>query len=219
MKAGMSTVSCLLAVVVSVSLSGSEARAVPVIQEIMYDGIGVDNETVFTELYGEAGFDLTGWSLRGVNGATGLAYRSVDLTGASISPDGIFVVATAAALGDVLAARDFVGSVDWQNGPDAVQLVDASGNVVDAIGYGNAGAFNSGEGDPAADVAAGQSLSRDYLSGDTQNNLVDFYVTELPTPGSIPGGGSQPVPEPGTVLLTGLGLAAAGKWSRHRRGR
>jgi hypothetical protein len=109
--------------------------------------------------------------------------------------------------------------VDWQNGPDAVQLVDASGHVVDAIQYGDAGPFNAGEGDAATDVVAGQSLSRDYLSSDTQNNLTDFYVTDLPTPGTIPGGDTQPVPEPGTLFLTGLGLVAAGKWGRKQLSR
>jgi hypothetical protein len=197
----------------------SQAWGMPLIQEVLYDATGPDAEGVFTELFGDAGFDLAGWSLAGVNGSDGSVYRTVDLTGALIPPDGILVVATGSAGAELAAERDFVGSVDWQNGPDAVWLLDPDGNLVDALQYGDAGVHNAGEGMAAPDVAAGQSLARDFLSTDTQNNFADFSVVDIPTPGRIPGGGTEPVPEPGTIFLVGLGLAGAGSLGRRIRSR
>ena len=207
-----------LATMVSlIMFHGVAAGAVPLLSEIMYDGIGTDAETVFTEIYGTAGQDLTGWSLVGVNGSNGLDYRTVDLTGATIPADGILVIATSSASGNALAARDFSGSVDWQNGPDAVQLRDAAGALVDAIQYGDAGAFNAGEGDPAPDVGGGYSLARTSLAFDANDNLLDFQVFDVPTPGTVPFSGPQPVPEPATLILCGLGLAAAGGYGQRRQ--
>ena len=200
-----------------IAFHGGPACALPVISEIMYDGIGSDAPFVFTEIYGTAGLDLTGWALVGVNGFNGLEYRTLDLTGAVIPPDGILVVATSSALGDVLAARDFTGSVDWQNGPDAVWLRDATGTIVDAIQYGDAGSFNAGEGTPAPDAAAGWSLARADLLTDFGDNFADFELLDVPTPGHIPGSNPEPVPEPATMFLTGLGLVAVGGFRRVRR--
>ena len=104
---------------------------------------------------------LDGWSLVGINGGTGLPYRTLDLTGATIPGDGLLVVATSSAEAGLAAVRDFIANVDWQNGPDAVQLVDPFMSIVDAIQYGNAGINNAGFGLPALDSPAGSSLSRD----------------------------------------------------------
>lgn len=157
-----------------------------VIQEILYDGPGADGDDAFTELFGPSGAVLDGWTLVGVNGATGTPYRTVDLTGAVMPADGVLVVATASAAEPLAAVRDIIGEVDWQNGPDAVQLVDPAGVVVDALQYGDAGAFNAGEGLPAPAVSAGQSLSRDELGTDTDDNLADFSVLDPSTPGVGP---------------------------------
>jgi hypothetical protein len=195
----------------------THAEALPLIQEVLYDGIGSDAEQAFTEIFGAPGFDFSGWKLAGINGSNGATYRSVDLTGAVIPPDGILVVATTRATGEALAQRDFVGSVDWQNGPDAVMLLDAQGHTVDALQYGDAGWYNAGEGTPAPDVAAGQSLSRDLFGTDTQDNFTDFFVLDVPTPGRGPGLQPEPVPEPATLLLCGLGLTGIGGVGQLRR--
>ena len=135
--------------------------ATPIIQEVLYDGPGSDADDAFTELCGTPGENLDGWALVGVNGGDGGDYRTVDLSGALFPADGILVIATSSAAGEVLLQRDLVGSVDWQNGPDTVQLRDPGGTVVDALQYGDAGAFSAGEGAPTPRVAAGESLSRD----------------------------------------------------------
>ena len=187
------------------------ARATPVlIQEVYYDAIGPDSAAVFTELIGPPGASLDGWSLVGVNGSTGAPYRTVGL-GGTIPLDGIFVIATATASVELALERDFTGSIDWQNGPDAVQLLDPLGHILDALQYGDAGEGNAGEGGPAEDVDAGFSLTRDEHGTDTDDNATDFRAA-VPTPGRAM---EVPIPQPTTpwLFLTGLAVLL------HRRGR
>ena len=192
---------------------GTPALAGPILNEVCYDGVGTDADEAFTEIRGIGGTALTGWSLRGINGSNGSAYRTISLTGMTIPTDGLLVLATSSATGAVLAARDYTASVDWQNGPDAVQLLDATGTIVDALQYGDAGVYNAGEGTYAADVLAGYSLSRDLFGTDTNDNATDFGALATPTPGVGP---TSPVPEPATLVLFGLGSAGLVTW-RHRR--
>jgi len=199
--------------------STSTARAAPIIYEVFYDAAGSDSGQIFTELFGEAGVGLDGWTLVGINGGTGLAYRTVDLTGAVFPLDGLLVIAQGTASSALATERDVVGNVDWQNGPDAVQLLDPMSVVVDALQFADAGTNNAGFGMPALDSSAGSSLSRDLFGTNTGNNFVDFSVT-APTPGIGPT--TTPptsVPEPSTGVLLGMGLCAAAirrwrqKWS------
>ncbi len=187
----------------------SRATAAPIIHEVFYDATGSDSGLVFTELFGEAGVGLDGWTLVGINGGTGLSYRTVDLTGAIFPSDGLLVIAQSTASSSLAAERDVIGNVDWQNGPDAIQLLDPLSVVIDALQYGDAGTNNAGFGLPALDVTAGSSLSRDFLGTNTGDNFVDFSVT-APSPGVGPT--TQPptsVPEPSTIVLLGIGLCAA----------
>jgi len=177
------------------------------IHEIVYDGIGTDADEVFIELTGPGGLLLDGWMLEGVNGGSGAVYRSISLDGFLVPADGVLVLATDQAVGNTLAARDITASVDWQNGPDAVRLIDPTGSIADAVQYGDAGAFNSGEGAFAATTGSGESLSRDSLGTDTQDNAHDFSVS-VPTPGeaivSFPAGATLSLPDtlgqPGQLL-------------------
>jgi hypothetical protein len=175
-----------------------------VIHEVLYDATGADAPHVFTELFGEAGLSLEGWSLLGLDGASGLAYRTLDLTGAVIPSDGLLVIATARAIGELLLVRDFVADVDWQNGPDALVLRNPLLEIVDALQYGDAGAVFLGEGTPASDPPAGLSLTRDGRSTDRDDNSVDFEAAE-PTPGHR----AVPVSEPSSALLLLAGLGGA----------
>ncbi len=159
------------------------------IQEVLYDGSGTDSEEAFTEISGPAGKVMDGWSLVGVNGSNGQAYRTISLDGATIPADSLLVVAHENATGDALTHRDFTANVDWQNGPDAVQLRDPEDRIVDALQYGDAGQHNAGEGNPAPQVTAGQSLSRAADGSDTGDNLADFSARDSPTPGT---GGAPP---------------------------
>lgn len=186
------------------SLNSAFASPVVIINEVLYDGPGGDGDDAFTELFGTPGLTLDGWSLTGTNGLDGSIYRSIDLSGVTIPDDGILVLATASATGAVLENRDFIADIDWQNGPDSIQLLSDSGEIVDALQYGDAGINNRGEGVPALDVSSGFSLSRNAFGADTDNNFNDFIPLKEPSPGVGPVIVSAP--EPGAFALMGIGL-------------
>jgi hypothetical protein len=187
------------------------------LHEVFYDAEGADAPHVFTEISGLPGASLDGYRLVGIDGASGLAYRQIDLSGVLIPEDGLLVIATARALGELLAVRDFIADVDWQNGPEAIQIWDALGAVVDALQYGDAGSFRLGEGPYAPDPQAGFSLTRDVMSTDTGDNHVDFQVA-TPTPGT--GRDIAAVAEPPAFLVLAagfLGLVPFGRRAYSRR--
>jgi hypothetical protein len=187
------------------ALTARDAYSLPILSEVLYDGQGSDAREVFTELSGPPGMLLDGWSLVGVNGSSGVVYRTVDLSDAIIPGDGILVIATASAVGALLLHRDFVAPVDWQNGPDAVQLRNTGNDIIDALQYGDAAEHNAGEGTPAPDVSAGFSLSRDEFGTDTDNNINDFKAG-MPTPGER--AAAVPEPSPRWMLVMGLAVLA-----------
>ncbi len=64
-------------------------------------------------------------------------------------------------------------------------LRNAAG-VLDALGYGvfAAGEVIAGEGAPAVDPAAGQSVARRFANVDTNDNAADFLARQRRRPGS-----------------------------------
>lgn len=201
-------------------LGSTGAAGLPLLSEVYYDAPGSDDGFVFVEISGLPGVSLTGYTLEGVNGANGNLTGTIVLAG-SLGIDGLFVVADLASGGGTsVVGADQIVNFDFQNGPDSVILRDASGMIVDALGYGSfgAGQFFAGEGNPALDAAPGSSLAR--LDGwlDSGDNAADFIVLASPTPGSAPG---VPVPEPSQLgLLVGLllarPLAARMRWRAER---
>ena len=187
--------------VVVTCLTSRAASAAPIILEVFYDAAGADGGQVFTEIYGEVGTALNGWSLVGVNGSDGPPYRTIDLTGAVIPARGVLVIAQASAEPPLAELTNFFANVDWQNGPDAVQLFNPLAMLTDALQYGDAGLHNGGEGAPALDVGPGLSLSRNQLGADSNNNFIDFSAS-VPSPGVGPSPPSPtPIPEPSTLAL------------------
>ncbi|MEO1174599.1 MAG: Ig-like domain-containing protein, partial [Myxococcota bacterium] len=163
---------------------GGTPPAAVLINEIVYDVDGPDAPFVFVELAGPAGTDLSGWSLVGINGSGGATYRTISLDGATIPADGILVVAREDADSALVSVRDFVANVDFQNGPDSVVLMSPT-DVADALGYGvfEGELVFAGEGSPAPEPMATQSLSR--LGGlDSGDNEKDF-IAATPTPGTL----------------------------------
>lgn len=162
----------------------SPVAAAVLLSELLYDADGPDTET-FVELSGEPGTSLDGYELVGINGNGGGDYQSILLSGA-IGPTGYFVVASPTSGPSLLAAADQLDAgVNYQNGPDSVQL-RLGAEVVDAVGYG---AFDpadvfAGEGSPAPDGSNGASIGRNSLGTDTDDNAADFQVYEEPTPGA-----------------------------------
>jgi hypothetical protein len=182
------------------SLLAPPAGAVQ-ISELLYDAVGTDNGTVFVELWGAPGTVLDGWQIEGVNGADGAIAPILALAG-QIGSDGFFVVADADAGITQVAEADQLANFDFQNGPDSIVLRDSLGNVLDALGYGVFGAAEifAGEGSPAPDGLAGQSLARVFANLDTNDNAADFALLDSPTPGS----GAIALPESGTAAPLAL---------------
>jgi hypothetical protein len=164
--------------------SGGGAIPDVVINELRYDSEGGDSE-VFVELEGAPGTILDGLVLVGINGADGKVYTTINLSG-QIPSDGYFVLAHPSATGAIAANADQVTSkVDFQNGPDSVQLRQDN-LVLDAVGYGSfSAAFFGGEGAAAVDMDASDttSLSRWPDGGDSDDNAADFAVSTA-TPGA-----------------------------------
>lgn len=188
------------------------------ISEFLYDAPGSDNGFGFVEIAGAAGRPLDGWSLVVINGANGEVASTIALVG-SIPPDRVFVVADRGADGGTrVPEADHLENFDIQNGPDSLQLVDDTGAVLDAVGFGEFGAGDTfaGEGTPALEGPPGTSLARRYADSDSDDNGADFVVLDPPTPGlaSFLADGPTPppsaIPEPNAALLCGLGLLALG---------
>jgi len=169
--------------------------SVLVINEVMYDALGSDsNGDVFIELVGEKGGDISGYSINLINGDDGAIKDTIDiLDGSIIRDDGIFLIADAEKgkpNTSRVAGADLIVNFDPQNGPDCIQLLDDTGKLLDALGYGAsiANPAENGlacfEGNSADDVASGMSLSRTN-SMDTDDNATDFTGMEAPTPGEI----------------------------------
>ena len=201
--------------------SGPALAGIVTISELAYDAPGSDDGKVFVELYGPAGWSLSGWSLVGVNGSGGGVTDLIDLSPFTIPADGFLVLAdgTSAGTTSVAFADAILPDVDFQNGPDSLRLLEGA-SVVDALGYGTFGAGHvfAGEGNAVPGVGAGESLARSWANRDTDDNLRDFVGLGTPTPGWGPVARDvTAVPEPGTWLLMGEGLVLLALYSRRRK--
>ncbi|MBK8231418.1 MAG: hypothetical protein IT349_02330 [Candidatus Eisenbacteria bacterium] len=173
-----------------------------VINEIVYDSAGTDLDT-WCELKGEPGMSLDGYLLVGVNGNGGVDYATINLNGFTVPADGYFVIAQRAT--SVPDPEMVSTSVDFQNGPDSVQLRKDTGSgivVIDALGYQTHGGTDvfAGEGAPAPDQTSPASLIRCPDGFDSQNNAVDFVLDTTPTPGT-PNDGTCAPPVPTDVTV------------------
>ncbi len=151
------------------------------INELYYDSIGIDQET-YTELIGPPGESLDGMALLGLSGHGDCSvYMTVPLDGKFIQSDGFFVIAQSATVPNY----DMLHSgINWQNGPDSVQLVMGE-TIIDAVGYGDfsGGLCFAGEGEPAEEPYDSEySLSRFPDGDDNDDNLTDF-CTAFQSPG------------------------------------
>ncbi len=113
------------------SFSGSGGSGEVWINEIHYDNSGTDADEA-VEIAGEAGTDLTGWSLLLYNGNDGSSYDSIALSGTLTDQTDGFGFSTV-----------FPSSI--QNGaPDGMALVDNNGLVIQFLSY--EGTFDATEG-------------------------------------------------------------------------
>jgi hypothetical protein len=157
------------------------------LNELDYDQPAVD-DAEFIEIanVGDTGVTLSRCRIDLVNGATGSAYRTVDLPDASLAPGDYYVVCGNARN---VSACDLEVSPSTnliQNGaPDSVVLV-CDGTIVDSVAYeGDAGPlYTEGSGvgledDPGGD---GMGISRCPDGIDTGQNNVDLSLHGI-TPG------------------------------------
>lgn len=168
------------------------------LNEILYDTPGGDDpDIMFTELYGPPGTSLDGYSLVGVNGNGGSDYLTVPLSG-TIPEDGYFVVG-----GGGVNNVDQVSPHNWQNAGyqqdndcDCIEL-RYQGNGVDKVRYGECEPGHDCEGEggtnaPDYDPPAGGptlSIARIPDHQDTDDNAVDWSITDALTPGEPNEGG------------------------------
>ncbi len=155
-----------------------------VLNEIYYDAVGSDTDgLLFVELYGTPSLSLSSYQVRLVNGDDAKVYDVLTLPQeAQVPVDGYYVIAderTGQPDATQVPGADFITNFDPQNGPDAIQLFDEAGVLLDAVAYGPA----SGEGDPAVDVISGHSIERVSPGFDTDDNAADFMDQPGPTPG------------------------------------
>lgn len=173
------------------------------IAEILYQSEGQDTD-VFIEIGGPAGLSVTGLTLVAVNGANGSEGGRFELKG-TLDGAGRFVIAHPEAAPHIADWADVTSEfADLQNGPDNL-LLEWGGQILDALGYGDfpRGAVFAGEGYPAPPADNGVSLSRIGDLQDTDNNLADFALTPVPTPGR----GYEPAVRPraeGDLVITEL---------------
>jgi len=185
-------------------ITAAPVRAAPLLlSEVLYDAVGSDDGAVFVELFGPAGLLLDGHVIEGVNGSDGSLTTSIALVG-TLPDDGFFVLADGVSGVSAIAQVDLVANFDFQNGPDSIVLRGPDGSVLDALGYGAFGAGDvfAGEGSPAPDPSAGESLARRFANLDTNDNAADFISLSQPTPGSGP-----ELPEPPVAWLVACGLS------------
>lgn len=174
-----------------------------VISEVLVDSQGFPDTNAFVEIHGPAGTELDGLTIVGVNGNGGGDYNIVALTG-TLDSQGLFVVAHPDAEPAIADVADLLDEdIDYQNGPDTVQL-RFGGVVLDALAYGNfdAGDIGRGEGTPHAVATVDQSLFRDSAYADTNDNAVDFAAGS-PTP-------AAPTPVAETAPVAALVCPAGG---------
>ncbi len=201
---------CLLALCALASFASAQ-----VLNEILYDTQSTDDPNLlFTEIWGAPGTSLNGWTLVGINGNDGAAYRTVTLSG-NIPADGYFVVGNTASVPNVdqVVGGGANEGVDWQNAGsssgddcDGLELRNASSVVVDHVCYGPCANPGNCEGeggtnapDPFPSQGVNKAIARIPDHQDTDDNGADWAITETLTPGAPNSG----VPcDPQTVILS-----------------
>jgi hypothetical protein len=149
------------------------------LNEIHYDNAGADAGE-FLEVAGPAGVSLSGWTLVGLNGATGQSYTSLPLEGVFPDQGGC-----AGAL-----AFDLAGI---QNGaPDGLMLLDQAGEPVQFLSYEGSFIASTGQaaGQASENIGASESSSTPVghslqLAG-SGRAYADFVwqVPQIATPGA-----------------------------------
>jgi hypothetical protein len=207
--------------IILTSFSWGSAHAASVFfNEIHYDNTGIDTGEAI-EITGQAGADLTGWSILLYNGNGGALYNTTSLSGIIMDQQNGF---------GTLSFSYPVNGI--QNGaPDGLALIDSTNNVIQFLSY--EGSFTAVEGlangltstnigvTESSSTPIGNSLQ--LIGTGTDSSDFTWAAAMANTFGAVntgqtyTGGGQQPVPEPSTILLLGSGLTALTLWRFKQR--
>ena len=194
------------------ALPAHAASTTVVISEV-YGG-GGNSGAPFTHDFVELGnasdapVDLTRWTVRYFS-ASGGAGGSTPLTG-SIPAHATYLVQQGAGAGSgaALPTPDATGTLSMSASSGRVDVYDASGTLVDRVGYGSATTF---EGAPTPGLSNTTSAARASSFADTDVNAADFTVgapTPRPSAGDGGGGGTDPQPPAVTPIAEIQGAGA-----------
>ncbi len=207
-----------IALLAAIALPLQFANSAVVINEVYGGGgnAGAPFNQDFVELFnnGVAPVDIGGFTLQyaSATGTFGANNIVTFAAGTMIQPGSFFLVASGAVggVGAALPTPNASGSVAMGATAGKVQLIDISLAVVDLVGYGATANQFEGTG-PAPAPSNTTSVSR-TAGLDTNNNNVDFSVSNPPTPMAA-------IPEPATYMLFGVGLLACAQRFRRARSR
>ncbi|WP_404383072.1 ExeM/NucH family extracellular endonuclease [Knoellia locipacati] len=167
-----------------------------VISEVYGGGgnAGAQFQNDFIELgnRSSASVSLTGWKVEYFS-ASGGSGGATSLSG-SLGPGKTFLIKQGAGAGNgaVLPEPDASGSLNMSATNGRVDLFDASGALVDRIGFGTANLF---EGTATRALSNSTAAARNASFVDSDNNAADFTIG-APTPTASGGGGTDPDPTP-----------------------
>lgn len=172
-----------------------------VINEFQYDDASTDDYE-FVELYNRSGaaVDISGWSVRNPD-ATGPTYgvgtgtdqNHVIPAGTVLAPGAFYVLGNSSIVPlPVPGVSQVLPANGLENDTEAIELVDATGAVVDSLVYESfGGAFGPHPiegfgfyGDLAVGNGPSSSIGRKLDGWDDDDNGSDFLCCMVPTPGA-----------------------------------
>ncbi|MFP7366163.1 ExeM/NucH family extracellular endonuclease [Corynebacterium callunae] len=193
--AGATAASLAVAPAATAKMDGT----LPVITEV-YGGGGNSGSVYsndFIELYNptDAAISLDGWSVAYYS-ASGNPGGTTTLTG-SIAPGSYYLIQQNAGSNNTgaLPAPDAIGTLSMSGSNGAVELKNASSEVVDLVGYGSANQFEGVAAAPATSNST--SVQRKIDVVDLEDNSLDF-LAETPTPKAPFAGDTDTPAEPST---------------------
>lgn len=177
-----------------------------VISEILYDyddiSGGSDTGHEFVEIASAVGGSLSNVnvvSIQGSNSSAGAILGQYTVSASRMGGSGLFVIGDQSTAGQTeVSNANQIENLDFQNGPDAIQLIRApsggTAEYLDSIGYGSLTSnlvdqsrmLAVFEGTPVSDpstVTRPFSWSRDEFQSDQNDNEQDFNFEPVPTPG------------------------------------